>query len=96
LKCCNDIKEKLKCNIVNALECIKDKYDKELNMYQEGFSYRNNEDTYDNDSNSNSDIKKNEDMLMNYNLLNNKLNTNKNGIVNNIKLKSIHNNKNKG
>ena len=96
LKCCNDIKEKLKCNIVNALECIKDKYDKELNMYQEGFSYRNNEDTYDNYSNSNSDIKKNEDMLMNYNLLNNKLNTNKNGIVNNIKLKSIHNNKNKG
>ena len=90
LKCCSDIKEKLKCNIVNALECIRDKYDKELDMYQEGFSYRKNKDIYDGDS----DINKNEDMLMNYNLLKKKPNTNKNGSVNNIKLKSIHNNTN--
>ena len=92
LKCCNDIKEKLKCNIVNALECIKKKYDKELDMYQEGFSYRNNDkDICDEDNYSDRD--KNEDMLMNYNLLKKKTNTNnKNG---SIKLKSIRNNTNK-
>ena len=90
LKCCNDIKEKLKCNIVNALECIKDKYDKELDMYQEGFSYRNNNDKDICDEDNYSDRDKNEDMLMNYNLLKKKTNTNKNGSG-----KSIHNNTNK-
>jgi hypothetical protein len=96
LKCCNDIKEKLKCNIVNALECIKNKYDKELDMYQEGFSYRNNNDKDICDEDNYSDRDKNEDMLMNYNLSKRKSNTNKNGSsIHNIKLKSIHNNTNK-
>jgi hypothetical protein len=96
LKCCNDIKEKLKCNIVNALECIKNKYDKELDMYQEGFSYRNNNDKDICDEDNYSDKDKNEDMLMNYNLSKRKSNTNKNGSsIHNIKLKSIHNNTNK-
>lgn len=87
LKYYYDIKDKLKYNIVNALECNRDKYNKELDMYQEGFSYRNKGDIRDND------INKNKEMLMNYHLLRKRADTN--NTVHNIKLKFIHNNANR-